>query len=158
MAPYLLRSGRSLLVCLVLVCLLALVAVLARRPAQAEDRGNPPTQGSDTQLHALLTERYETLKGAVAWLDKLAQSGRADFADLRDCTVALYQAQADLCPSVDARVKVWEKLVDVLRTYERSTQQRADAGQGSALEVAKTKLARLDAQITLARLRQAPNP
>ncbi len=71
MASYLPRSGRSLLVCLVLVCLLALAAVLARRPAQAEDRGNPPSQGSDTQLHALLTERYETLKDlAILILDE----------------------------------------------------------------------------------------
>ena len=158
MAPYSPRPGRSMLACVALVCLSAVAAVLAYRPAQAENRDSPPSQGPDEHLRSLLTERYETLKGAVAWLDKLAQSGRADFADLRDCTVALYQAQADLCPSVEARIKVYEKLVDVLRTYEQLAQQRFTAGQASTLEVAKAKLARLDTQITLAKLRQTANP
>jgi hypothetical protein len=141
-ARYLLIGG------LTLVGLLALaVSCLA-----SEER---ESAGSEERLRALLIERYEIRKKAVASLQKFVDSGRAGIFELSDAMTALYHAEADLCTTDAARIKVHEKLVETLKTHEGLAVRRADAGRMHEWEVERARATTLDAQIDLERLRLA---
>jgi len=139
-ARYLLIGG------LILIGLLALVA-----SCLAGDEREPA--GSEERLRALLTERYEFRKKFVAGVQKSVEFGTADIFDLGDAVTALYYAEADLCTSNAERIKVYEKLVETLKTHEGLAVWRADAGRMTEWEVEKVKTATLDARIDLERLR-----
>ena len=67
----------------------------------------------------------------------------------------MFHAEADLCSNDTERIKVYEKLVAALREYEAWAERRAAAGRDEA-DVLQVKVARLDAQIKLEKLRIAP--
>jgi outer membrane protein TolC len=140
------HTGYLLVGGLTLIGLLALVA-----SSVAGDEREPA--GSAERLQALLTERYEIRKKAVASLQKFVDSGRADIFDLSDAMTALYHAEADLCTTRADRIKVHEKLVETLKTHEGLAVRRADAGRMPEWELGRARAATLDARIDLERLR-----
>ena len=131
---------------------LATVGLLALVASSLAGNEREPA-GSAERLRALLTERYEIRKKAVASLQKFVDSGRADIFDLSDAMTALYHAEADLCTTDAARIKVHEKLVETLKTHEGLAVRRADAGRMQEWDVERARAATLDAQIDLERLR-----
>jgi len=139
-ARYLLVGG------LTLIGLLALVA-----SCLAGDEREPA--GSAERLRALLVERHEVLKKAVANLQKFVDSGRADVLELSSMMTAMYRAEADLCTTDAARIKVYEKLVETMKTHEGLAVRRADAGRMTDWQLDKTRVATLEARIDLERLR-----
>ena len=146
-----------LLICLVVLSgwfgayqvqlLTAARAVEGREQAQA---------GSEEKLRALLLERYDILKDIVESDKKLLELGRGDINALKNATVAMFHAEADLCSNDTERIKVYEKLVAALREYEAWAERRAAAGRDEA-DVLQVKVARLDAQIKLEKLRLTQN-
>ena len=146
-----------LLICLVVLSgwfgayqvqlLTAARAVEGREQAQA---------GSEEKLRALLLERYDILKDIVESDKKLLELGRGDIKALKNATVAMFHAEADLYSTNSERIKVYEKLVAALREYEAWAERRAAAGRDEA-DVLQVKVARLDAQIKLEKLRLTQN-
>jgi hypothetical protein len=100
-----------------------------------------------------MVQRYELLKNAVADSELLLQNGRGDVLMHQKLTVALYRAEAELCPTPAERVKVYEKLVDALAAQQESLERQAEAGRATQVQVAQDRLVILDARIDLERLR-----
>ncbi len=136
---------------LVLIGLMALVAC-SRAAAEREPAG------SEERLRAMLTERYETRQRAVERLRLFVNSGRVELSELSAQMTAMYLAEADLCTTDAARIKVYEKLVATLKEHEDLAVRRADAGRMGEWEVDKAHAATLDAQIALERLRLGRRP
>ena len=116
-------------------------------------RGESGPAGSEERLRELLTERYNVLKQMLASLQLFVEDGRADVAEWRRAAIALHRAQAELCTTDADRVKVYEKLVEAMRTQQDWATRRADAGRISNWELAEARAATLQAQIDLERLR-----
>ena len=134
--------------------LIGLIALAAS--SVAGDEREPA--GSAERLRALLVERHEILKKGVANLQKFVDSGRADVLELSAMMTAMYRAEADLCRTDAARIKVHEKLVETLKTHEGLAVRRADAGRMTDWQLDKTRVATLEAQIELERLRLGQRP
>lgn len=146
---------------LLLICLAALSAWLRGDKAQflsvahaAEGRNQLQTGHSD-KLRELLIERYDVLKAIMDDMNKLLGYGRAGITELRDTNIAMFNAKADLCTSGSERIKIYEKLVDVLRKQEEGLAREVADGRRSSTEVQRTKLARLEVQIRLEKERLA---
>ena len=131
------------------------LAVLVASSGAADER---EPAGSEERLHALLTERYEIRRKAVESLQPFVDSGRVGLGELSACMTAMYLAEADLCTTDAARIKVHEKLVAMLRKHEELARRRADAGRMSEWEVDKGRADTVDAQIALERLRLGQHP
>jgi hypothetical protein len=109
--------------------------------------------GSEERLRALLTERYDILKQRVASVQVFLEHGRADLTELGAAMTDMYHAEADLCTTDAERIKVYEKLVDTLKTHEEWAARREATGRiGEGLR-AKARVATINAQIDLERLR-----
>jgi hypothetical protein len=161
MVAYRMRSYRFPARSLLVPGLLILTAVLAGGLGAAVGSGRPPAGPADERLRALLTQRYEVLQQMVKNTRAEVEAGHATTGALRDLLDAMYRAQADLCPTPAERVQVFEKLVEVLTAQEKITLRQAEAGFATPTQVAESKLARLNAQIDLERLRlatAAPQP
>ncbi len=146
MVPYKMRERRFLLTTIAAIGLIALgvgVGGSAQRPAQE------PNQ----RLQELMTERYEILRDMVASLEIFFNSGRIDLFEWRDANVALFKAKADLAADASEQIKVYEELVDFLRDCEQKARQRVDAGRASEADVQRSKLATIEAQMVIEKLR-----
>jgi len=139
---------RILISGLILVGLL----VLATPFVAGDEQGQ---SGSHERLRALLTERHDILKRRVASVQFQLKNGRGDVSALRDVTIAMYRAEADLCTSDAARIAVHEKLVNVVREQQELAARRVAAGRIPAWELDEARVATLEARIELERLRLA---
>lgn len=147
-------AGVAMIGLLVLGMALSRPACLAQTPAQS----GAPSIGSAEQLRGLLTERYEICKRIAESVEKLFELGRASLSEWRSTRVAAYTAQADLSADTANRVKVYEEMVDFLRKAEQVAHKRAENGSVSDLELSQARLATIDAQIALEKLRLGQNP
>jgi len=153
MVLYRTRTHLVLPCSLVLLCVLVLVVVFAAGLAWAAGPDKPQPAGSQERLRELMTQRYETLKGLVENSQRMLEMGRMDVPTFQSLTDAMYRAQADLRTTAAERVEVYEKLVEVLTTQEKSLERQAEAGRATGVQMAQGKLVTLNAQIDLERLR-----
>jgi hypothetical protein len=123
------------------------------QPMQVPTARGPTVLGSNERLRELMTERYEILKSMVASLEVFFNSGRIDLPEWRDANVALFKAKADLAANASEQIKIYEEMVDFLRTCEQKARQRADAGRMTEADVQRARLATIEAQIALEKLR-----
>ena len=124
--------------------------------AQAAERQNQLQAGSNEKIRELLKERYNVLKAIVEDMNRLLDYGQhPGITELRDATVAMFNAEADLCTTGSGRIKVYEKLVDVLRKQEEGLAREVSIGQRNPTEILRIKAARLEAQIRLEKQRLA---
>jgi len=105
-----------------------------------------------------MAERYEVLKSIVDSHEKLLAAGRMELAEWRDIKVELFAAKADLCEDVAGRIKVYEEMVDFLRSAEQLAQRRAESGLAALAEVPRARLATIEAQMVLEKLRLGRTP
>jgi hypothetical protein len=133
-----------------LFCLLLLAASCGYGLARA---GASKPTGGDECLRVLLTQRYEILQQMAKSAQLQMESGRLDVLTFQKLTDDLYRAQADLCTTTAERVKVYEKLVEVLTAQEKLIERQAEAGRALQIQVDQGKLLTLSAQIDLERLR-----
>ncbi len=145
---------------LVLICLLVLWTA---SPGNSEPTGLAPqaAQGSgkpaesNDVVRRLQLERYRVLKDVVAHLTMMVEQGREDTAGLRDFTVAMFHAEADLADNAAERTRACEKLAEFLSNHEKRLERMAAAGQVGTIEVSKARVFSLEAQIELERQRLA---
>jgi outer membrane protein TolC len=139
--------------------LLALGAAVAgctgsrAQPARIPVGSGQQVAGSNERLRELTTERYEILKKILESLDKSFDTGRTPLPEWRDAKVALYMAKADLSSNVAEQIEVYEEIVDFLRSAEQLARRQADSGRLSEADVGRARLATIDAEIALERLR-----
>jgi len=126
--------------------------------AAAAGADQSPPAGSKTRLRELMTQRYEILQRAMRNSQLMFDTGRLDFPTLRNVTLALYRAQADLATTDADRVQVYEKLVDALIAQEKLLERQSASGRLTEMQVDEGRVATLSARIDLERLRlgQAP--
>jgi len=158
MVLYRTRTRRLLPCSLILSCVLVLAVVFAAGFASAAGSGKRPSASANERLRALMTQRYEILQRAVKNSQLMLERGLLDFPALRNLTVALYRAQADLCTTDADRVQVYEKLVEALGVHEKLLERQAASGRAPEVQVDEARVATLNARIDLERLRlgQAP--
>lgn len=123
------------------------------QPSRTASDSGRQAGGSDERLRQLMTERCDILKSIAESIEKQFASGRATPSEWRDARVTLYRAQADLCTDRVARIAVHEEMVDFLRKCEQWAQRSAEAGQTPQVEVDRARVATIEAQIALERLR-----
>ena len=141
------RLRRSQLV----VCAVVVIALLALGAAIAN--GERQAVGSSERLRQLMTERYEILQNIAASVEKLFEAGMVSLREWQDARVTLYQAQADVAADRAERIRVYEEMVEFLRKAEQLAQRRADSGRMTQLEVQQARLATIEAQMALEKLR-----
>ncbi len=152
---------------LFLICLTALSLRLGNNEAQfltvahAVEEQNQLQTGSNEKLRELLreflTERYNLLKTRVETQVRLIEIGQGSTMELTAATVNMFYAEADLCTTSSERIKVYEKLVDVLRKQEERLARMIDAGREPQEAIIEARLPRLEAQIKLEKERLAQN-
>jgi hypothetical protein len=137
------------------VCVLVLVGACAYGLAQT---AAPKPSGPNERLHELMTQRYEILQRAMKNSQLMQERGLLEFPALRNLTLSLFRAQADLCTTDADRVAVYEKLVDALAAQEKLLERQAASGRAPEVQVDEGRVATLNARIDLERLRlgQAP--
>lgn len=74
--------------------------------ADAVERQSQAQVGSKEKLRALLLERYDILKRFAESYQELLKSGRVEWSDVANATVATFHAEADLCVTDAERIKV----------------------------------------------------
>jgi len=140
---------------LLLICLAALSVWLCNNEVQflavahaAQGRNQLQTGHSD-KLRELLTERYNILMTFVETQVRLKEIGQGSVMELSAATVAMFYTEADLCTTGSERIKVYEKLVDLLRKQEERLAREVTTGHVSQGGVLEARLARIEAQIKL---------
>jgi hypothetical protein len=158
MAVYGTRTHLPLPGSLILPAMLVLTGVFAIGLASAAGSGKRPSANANERIRELMTQRYEILQRVMKNSQLMFETGRLDIPALRNITIALYQAQADLCTTHAERVQVYEKLVEALATQEKLLERQATTGRVPEIQVDEGRVATLNARIDLERLRlgQAP--
>jgi hypothetical protein len=133
---------------------LLLVYLAAPGGHAGERQKKAQTQSSD-KLRELLEERYEILKTFVETQKQLVKIGQGSVRKIAEATAAMLRAEADLCSTYPERIEIHERIVTILRENEDALAREAKAGYASPEAVAKVKLARLEAQIELEKMKLA---
>ena len=147
------RMPRSVTSVLLPLSVLALASGCASGPARAPKSNEPTPAAANGRLRELMIQRYQILQRGVQNEERLLEAGRVDIPASRQLHVALYRAEADLCTTDAERVRVYEKLMDFLSRQETWLEQQAANGRVPQAQVDEGKLATLNAQIDLERLR-----
>jgi flagellar basal body rod protein FlgG len=149
---------------LLLICLAAVSLWLCNYEVQfltvahAAQGRNQIQTGPNDKLRELLKERYDILKTAVETMNRLKEIGQGPgIMERQAATIALFYAEVDLCTAGSERIKVYEKLLDVLRKQEEGLAREVADGRRSAYEGQRAKLPLLDVQIKLEKERLAQN-
>ncbi len=135
------------------VCVLVLAGSCTYGLARAAGAGASKSSGPNERLRELMTQRYEILQRAMKNSQLMLERGLLDFPALRNLTLALYHAQADLCTTDADRVAVYEKLVEALGGQEKLLERQAASGRVPEVQVDEGRVATLNARIDLERLR-----
>jgi hypothetical protein len=149
MALYRTRMPHPVASSLLALCSLSLAAGCACSPACAARSNEPEPPVTNERLRDLMTQRYEILQRLVQDSERQLEAGRMDVPTVRTLTDAMYRAQADLGTTAAERVKVYEKLVEVLAAQEKLLERQVEAGRALGVQVAQGKLVTLHAQIDL---------
>jgi flagellar basal body rod protein FlgF len=113
----------------------------------AENQHQFQTENND-KLQELLKEKYNILKTIVEEMNRSVKNGFSP-KNLRKVTIDMLYAEADLCTTQSERIKIHQKVVDILRKREKLIERGVTNGQMPPIEFDRAKLVRLDAQIKL---------
>lgn len=105
----------------------------------------------ESELQQLLLDRKKLLSRNVESMKIFLEAGRVGIDEYRDANIALLRAEMDLCKTRDERLDILEKIVQFHRTCEGYMARRAADGRATEMDVNMAKVARLEAQIELAR-------
>jgi hypothetical protein len=108
---------------------------------------------TNQQLRALLQERYDVLRAVAGLLNQQYSAGQAGILEIRDAIIAMLHAEADLCSTNAERIKVYQKLVTILQEQDKSLAREVSSGKVNQMPFLKARVATLEAQIQLEKLR-----
>ena len=153
------RLGCILLASLILICItstnwwpnvnnaqLLTAARAAEHPIQFQGDTNE-------KLRALLQERYEVLRAVAGLLNQQYSAGRVGILEIRDAIINMLHAEAELRSTNSERIKIYEKLVTTLQEQDKSLAEAVNAGRVNQMDFLKARVATLEAEIQLEKLR-----
>jgi hypothetical protein len=111
-------------------------------------------QSGDNELRQKLIERHNV---AVKLLELRLNEYRRGLVPLSEgmaAAGAVAEAKMDLAQSDDERAKVAQQTLDVMKVAEARIEKQVQAGFGSEADLDRTRLARLNAEIELLKLKQ----
>lgn len=109
------------------------------------------SENRESELQQLLMERKRLLSRIVESMKIFLESGRVGIDEYRNANIALLRAEMDLCKTRNERLDILQKIVQFHITCEAYVARRAAEGRATQINVNKAKVARLEAQIELAR-------
>jgi len=129
------------------------VVSLLMASAHSQDSVNlsskQPAEEFAKRIKELQKERIATLKEMVDSITSLGTRGLASPEEVREARLQLLDAELDAAENESDRVKVYEKIVGVLKEYEHLAAEMAKATNGSPTAVLRIKARRLEAEIHL---------
>lgn len=108
---------------------------------------------TNQQLRALLQERYDVLRAVAGLLNQQYSVGQAGILEIRDAIIAMLHAEADLYSTNAERIKVYQKLVTILQEQDKSLAREVNSGKVNQMPFLKARVATLEAQIQLEKLK-----
>jgi hypothetical protein len=108
-------------------------------------------ESPERELQQLLLERKMVLSSIVDSMKIFMESGRIGLDAYMDANIALLRAEMDLCQTLNERLEILQKIVQFHKECEAWMARRAADGRATQMDVDKVKVARLGAQIELAR-------
>ncbi|MBI3864954.1 MAG: TolC family protein [Planctomycetia bacterium] len=112
-----------------------------------------PSKRTDGKLKELLNERLATVREMASQATKEYQAGQAPFSRVHQATMAVLNAELEMCESDKERMAVLEKTVGLTKENEKNTEQRYKSGEAGVSDVLLAKTDRLEAEIGLERAR-----
>jgi hypothetical protein len=130
-----------------------LAAMLLVSSTLAQEKAAPVTKDqadeSVKKVKKLREERIATLEEVVDDLTILFKASRGDYEDLLEAQRVLIEAKLEYAETDEERVKLYEKLVAILKKRETYAEGLAQAGRVVRPIVLKAKARRLAAEIHL---------
>jgi outer membrane protein TolC len=106
-----------------------------------------------SRLKATMKARLEATRSV---LDRHVQefaAGRGGIEELIDASHRLLRAETDICNRTKEQIAAWQGHVDFLKQIEKQLQEGAQAGVVPAHDVKDVECRRLEAEVTLERLK-----
>jgi hypothetical protein len=133
--------------------LLIVAATLQQVPASAQDAKKLSSQeqleASAKKVKELQQQRIETLKQALEETNVLYRTARVEYGEVVDAQVQLIEAELEVAESDADRIKLYQNMVDMLKSYEQVADDLAKRAQGTHVAGLKVKARRLEAEIHL---------
>jgi hypothetical protein len=126
----------------------------AAAPAPDEKKKEEPAADkarADDEVQALLKERLEVAKDGYEACMQEFQAGRASHEQVWEWSRKVLEAELDRTDKKDERLALLKKYVEGMQDVEKITKARYDAGRLSITDLDAAKLARIEAQLRLAR-------
>jgi hypothetical protein len=114
-----------------------------------------PGRSVDVTVRDLQRERLAVLQQVAGQLAELYQRGRGSVADILAAQKAALQAELELCATDSERLAVLGRLVAVAKQIEKFESDRSEAAGGDRLGLLRARANRLEAEIALAKAREA---
>lgn len=119
--------------------------------------GEAPTaqarEVKDSRLKELLKEKLAIVREVSAQRLAAFQSGLTSFAQVNEASLAVLNAELDLCDTDVERIAVLEKMLATARDHEQSVAAIVKAGEATSGTALDAKAARLDIEIRLERIK-----
>jgi outer membrane protein TolC len=125
------------------------VAAAADSPQVASNSKKPNAPEND--LNKLLLERKQILQKIVDTMEMQYKQGVADTVQLRQSKIDLLLADLDLAKTITERIDIHHQIVQLYKDAEDDIATRVATGRAPSLDLEKAKVARLTAQIELAK-------
>ena len=144
------------------VCLCAETAVFtttswaAQEPGKqvepAPQKGQPEQRKGTDKIQALLKERRDVLKKAIANMEEGFRSGQEfSLSRMQNVQSMLTKAELELCKTDKERIKVLEDAVAFASKLEKITTAGVEAGITMQVDLSLARADRLEAEIVLER-------
>ena len=133
------------------VFVLATGHVVVTRPAHSEPSEEPRVGVSSAKLDALLKERRDTFRQLLKMARARHRLGGATVESVIHASLQLLQAELEMAKGSGERIAIHKQMIELLRTLEKTAQQKFKAGAVRQDEVLKAKADRLQAEIRLLR-------
>jgi hypothetical protein len=157
------RFGCILSVCLILICVTLPVGLFNTNKVQlpnTADAAEKPIQfqgNANGQLKALLQERYEILRAVAGMLNQQYSTGKVGILEIRNAIIDMLHAEADLRSTNAERIKVYEKLVRILREQDKTLAAAVNDDKVDHMDFLKARATTLQAEIQLEKLKLSTN-
>lgn len=111
----------------------------------------PPVATGETDLQKLLLERKQILQKIANTVAKQYAHGVTNAEQVRQANLDLLNAELDLAKTPDERINIRSQIVRLYKEKETELISQVNAGKVPSLNLEKAKVARLTAEIELAK-------
>ena len=135
----------------------AAVWVIALAGCVSSYSAGKPVVSHDADAHEDIVTMFEELirlrEAVVANMERFLEEGRLSLAEWADAKIELSEARMGLARAQDRHdlvIQELQKMVATCEEWQKLVKRRADVGRASEVDLLKTQIATLEAQIRLA--------